>query len=130
MRDTTPLVYSQLLERHRGDNPQEIAIAKEAMRVLHEHFPGYGWQAICDLSPHSGGLLRISLPSFMAATLAYTIYASDISSASDMDKEVREAGGHILERLRLRRAGLWLPEYREARSKAPAHGQGFKELPE
>ena len=105
----------------------EEAMCREVMRVLLEQYPGYIWQVMADVEQ---GIATIALPTFMGPTLKFVIHLENVHGPVAMDKQVREAGGQLLERLRLSRTGLWMPEYMDAKAKAPKVFNSNLRLPE
>lgn len=124
------VIVAERLEEQRDMIPGEMQVAREALRILLDNFPGYGWKVAADFSPEVGGLIMIQLPTIMYSTLHYTIKAEDVSTANDLYKRVRSAGGEILERIKLRRGSILMPEYRDFRATLPRHGRGLRDLPQ
>jgi hypothetical protein len=105
----------------------EQQVMKEAMRVLMDEYPGYGWMIRADARQ---GILTVALPHFMGHVLQYVIHIDQVASAEAMDKAITEAGGHILERLKLNRSGVHQAEYADAAAKLPKVQKHVRNLPE
>ena len=107
--------------------PAEQKMMQECMRILLDKFPGYGWMVRADARQ---GIVTVALPHFMGHVLQYVIHMDRIQSAEAMNKEVVEAGGQILERLRLRRGSRNDGEYADAAAKLPKVQKHVRSLPE
>ena len=102
-----------------------MQIAQEMMRVLLETYPGYGWSVRSDIEQ---GICTVLLPALMGSTFQYVIKREEVMTANDFDKMLKKAGGEILERFRLNRRGLFMPEYWDVkRSSLP--GRFIKAVP-
>lgn len=86
------------------DAPQitanEMLLAKEAAETLFTSFPGYLWGVNVE-----GSLVNIRCIN-LSGQYGYTLHIPAIYSASEWKKNVRNAGGEILERYRQSRRGL------------------------
>jgi hypothetical protein len=92
----------------------EVTMAQDVLRQLLADFPGYRWRVLVNFRQ---GVCGISLPIFMGPVQFYAVPLATFMTANDGLRAVREAGGNILERLRLSRAGLKLPEYVDLRNR-------------
>ena len=113
--ETEHEIPGDALERGYDDKiAGELSMGKDVLRDLLSHYPGYRWRVVVNFRQ---GVCGISLPIFMGPVQFYAIPLSKMLTAADATKSVREAGGHILERLRLSRCGLRLDEYLDLRAK-------------
>gem|GEM_PF-5874365 len=103
-----------LLSGHDPFYQRNMAMCRECLRLLSEFYPGYDWEVTAD---YDQGVVMIALPLLMGGTFKYVIHIDAVATANDMTKRVREAGGNILERFRLSRKGLIMPEYQDALAK-------------
>lgn len=90
----------------------ELSMARDILRELVRNFPGYRWRVMVNFRQ---GVAGISLPIFMGPVQMYAITLTKMMTANGANGAVKEAGGHILERLRLNRSGLKLPEFLDLR---------------
>lgn len=106
----------------------DIDMAKEALLVLESQHRGYGWMVESDVRQ---GILKIRLMSrIMPSAAWYIIHLDGVTNANDMRNAVKKAGGEILERYRLRRAGIWLPEYQDVKHHFPKVQSAYAKVPE
>lgn len=106
----------------------DMAMAKETLRILKADFPGYNWVVEADCRQ---GIVKIRINArFMPAAAWYVIHTDNIATTNAMGQAVREAGGHLLERYRLRRSGIWLPEYRDLVKASPIAVSARAKVPE
>ena len=126
VQDYTPDGQSVLRMGYDPFQAVSLRMCKEVMRVLLDHYPGYAWAVTTD---YAQGYIGISLPALMGPTFKYVIFIDHISDANSMDRELKKAGGEILERFQLSRRGLFLPEYCDVRAKNP-DGRFVKAIPE
>lgn len=103
-----------------------MKMAREVLRVLLEQYPGYGWAVTTDILQ---GIVAVAIPQLMGTVFKYVIHVDKIAGPSDMEKEVKKAGGEILERFRLSRRGLFMPEYSDAIRNRP-DARFLKAIPE
>lgn len=90
-----------LLLENIGLSANEILLMKRAADLLEKHYPGHAWlvginQGCMDIKPMSADTGR----------MVYTVKHLDSYSASDLDKQVLNAGGAWLEVLRQRRGAV------------------------
>lgn len=79
---------------------REILLAKQAFDVLARAYPGHLWGI--NASEKQG---IVDIRNFgLSGNWGYRLKLVDHYSASDFDKQVRDAGGEILERYRVARA--------------------------
>lgn len=103
-----------------------MKFAQEMLRVLLDRYPGYGWSVSADKEQ---GICWVQLPALMGATFKFVIKLNEVMSANDFDRKLCQAGGEILERFRLSRRGLFMPEYSDVRrNSVPA--RFMKAMPE
>lgn len=88
-----------------------MQIARECMRILLDAFPGYPWTVTADVEQ---GVVTLALPSIMGK-FSFIIHADAIATANDMAREIRRAGGEILERYKLRRGSMIGAEFSDVR---------------
>lgn len=101
---------------YKGPNTR---MANEMMRVMLDHYPGYGWSVTADMEQQ---ICSVSLPALMGPTIKYVIKMNEIATSNDFEKKLKQAGGELLERFRLSRRGLFMPEYSDVRRARP-HGR-------
>lgn len=80
----------------------DLVMAKHMADTLHKHYPGHLWAVTCD-GPKGIATIRNLM---LSGNMGYVLHLSTIYSASEWDKRVLMAGGEILERYRVMRAGL------------------------
>lgn len=93
----------------------EMRIAKRIGDVLYAAYPGHLWAVKVHLDQKTAGA-QISLPVLMGAATCYAMpLTALLSSPNDLERVVREAGGHILERFRIPRSGIDVAAFLHAR---------------
>lgn len=111
------------------NDPYEAAeqrFLQEAMRLMLEFYPGYGWNLRADVRQ---GILTVGLPTFMGAVLQWVIHLDKVQSPQELEKKIRAAGGEILERLKLARGKLNQSEYLDAIAALPSVQKHVVDLP-
>jgi hypothetical protein len=96
----------------------ECDMARRIVETLQLYYPGHAWEVTCD-KRHGGAQLRIAV--LMTGDHCYFMRFSDIDGANSFDRVVRNAGGELLERFNIPRAGFQLASWMEARPKAVFH---------
>jgi hypothetical protein len=96
----------------------ETAWAKKIVETLQWFYPGHAWEVTVD-SRHGGAQIRIAV--LMTGPHCYFMRFSDIDSENAFRRRVMIAGGDLLERFNIPRAGFDLTRYVEARPKAVFH---------
>ena len=85
--------------------------ARRGMALLKTYYPGHFWQVESDVKRH---LFKISIPILMGVCNWYVI---NLRTHELTPENVREAGGNILERYKLKRGRFELGAFLEAREK-------------
>ena len=91
----------------RGKDVMDMAFAKEVGRVLHMHYPNYGWRVDADTQRKTIHVLNIDL----SGEWGFVLHMNKIANEADLEKKVMRAGGEILERYGLSRLGFNANEY-------------------
>ena len=131
MRDRSRLMKLKP-HRERGEvmtdaavQAKELELAGAIMRTVLAIYPGYVWGVLVDFK---GGIATLKLPYLMRASHCYCVHLDKISTWPEMQKVMRKAGGELLERFRLDRAGFNVTDFQEARKLAvTSHGQKMPE---
>ncbi|MFA5387492.1 MAG: hypothetical protein WC322_03815 [Candidatus Paceibacterota bacterium] len=93
------------------DTPQDdladLATSKQIGERLNARFPGYLWAVHCQWQQGIAIVRNLSV----SAKYGYVIHILKVWSASEMDRQADKAGGEILERYRLNRAGIDFDQY-------------------
>ena len=100
---------SGAVERQR----REMAWSKKIAEVLQRYYPGYVWAVRVQIDSLNYGA-AVSLPALMPPARWYSIPLRMVKCANDLDRVVKEAGGHILERYRIPRSGIKIDRFLEA----------------
>lgn len=98
--------------------PADVALAKRIGETLERHYPSHPWKVEVD---HRQGVVMISLPIVMPQNQKYVIHTATIAGDPGLRSVIR-AGGEILERHQIPRAGFRLDPFLDARARA-AHNQ-------
>jgi hypothetical protein len=96
----------------------ETDMARKIATVLNFYYPGHAWEVTVD-SRHGGAQLRIAI--LMTGSQCFFMRFDDIATHNDFRKRVRDAGGELLERFNIPRAGFDLTAFIEAQPKAVLH---------
>lgn len=81
----------------------EKAFGRDVMAILEKHYPTHFWYVGVDFKQ---GIAHVRIPILMGPTAKYVLHLHRIANLPDLEKAVMEAGGHILERFDIPRAGL------------------------
>lgn len=93
----------------------EMRFAKKIGDVLYAAYPGHLWAVTVHIDAKTAGA-KISLPVLMGAAMCYAMpLTAIVNSPNELEKIVREAGGHILERFRIPRSGIDVAAFLHAR---------------
>lgn len=79
----------------------DYVMAKNMAEMLHRHYPGHLWAVTCDGDKGIATIRNLMLSGDWGFILKLPL----IYSASEWDKRVIMAGGEVLERYRIARAG-------------------------
>ena len=97
---------------------RECDIARRIVECLNFYYPGHAWEATVDLR-QGGAQIRIAV--LMTGPHCYFMRFNDIAGENEFRRVVMRAGGELLERFQIPRAGFDLTRYVEARPKAVFH---------
>jgi hypothetical protein len=92
----------------------EMHFAKLIGDCLYKAYPGYLWAVVVQIDKKNAGA-QIKLPVLMGGATCYSLPLTTILSAGDLERRVKEAGGHILERFRIPRSGMDVAAFLHAR---------------
>jgi hypothetical protein len=85
------------------DQPQvsayELTLAKQMADTLHRHYPEHLWAVTVNAKQGMADVRNMAL----SGNWGFRLHIPAIYSASEFDKRVRNAGGELLERYRIRR---------------------------
>ena len=93
----------------------ELRLAKSLVDTVLAEYPGYVWGVEVNFA---GKVATLKLPYLMQSSHCYCIHLDSVTSFPDMQKIMRKAGGELLERFRLDRAGYNVTNFQEARKLA------------
>ena len=79
----------------------DFVMARHMADSLHRHYPGHLWAVTCDGDKGIATVRNLML----SGDWGFVLHLPAIYSASEWDKRVIRAGGEILERYRIARAG-------------------------
>ena len=82
-------------------NANDLVMAKHMADTLHQHYPGHLWAVTCDGDKGIATIRNLML----SGDWGFILKLPAIYSASEWDKRVLRAGGEVLERYRISRAG-------------------------
>lgn len=97
----------------------DLTLTYQIAETLERHYPAHPWQVAVS---HAQGVAMIKLPILMSATQQYVLHISSLKSDPGLKSVVR-AGGELLERHNIPRAGFTLTPFLEARDKARNKGK-------
>lgn len=93
------------------DNPvgaaNDIVMAKTMAEALHAAYPGHLWAVTCDGKTGMADIRNLAL----SGNWGFRLRLPDVYSASAFLKDVKMAGGEILERYNLSRGRLNVDQY-------------------
>jgi hypothetical protein len=95
----------------------DMALAKKVGDALQRHYPDHPWMVEVN---HAQGVIMISLPIVMAQNKKFVIHVSSLLADPGL-RSVMRAGGEILERYKVPRAGFSLDRFLEARAANPVN---------
>lgn len=81
-------------------NARELVLAKQMADTLHKHYPGHLWAVSVSEAQGMADIRNLML----SGNWGFRLKLADHYTASDWDKQVRTAGGELLERYRIARA--------------------------
>lgn len=88
------------------DSPQltanDMVMAKQMAEKLHQHYPGHLWAVQVQGVKGIADVRNLML----SGSWGFRLKLPDIYSGSDFDRQIVRAGGELLERYRIRRAGM------------------------
>lgn len=93
----------------------DLAMTLRISETLERHYPAHPWMVTVS---HAQGIAQIKLPLVMKRNQAYILHLDKLAVDPGLRKVVR-AGGEILERYNMPRAGFSLTPFLEAREKGP-----------
>lgn len=95
-----------VMENIATDAPQlsanDLTMAKHMADTLHQHYPGHLWAVTCDGTTGIATIRNLML----SGDWGFVLKLPAIYSASEWNKRVIMAGGEVLERYRIARAGI------------------------
>ncbi len=97
-----------------GHKSADMRLAREIWTVLHYHYRGHCWGVSVD---HAQGVALIQIPPF--SNWSFVIHLKTLQSDPGM-KSVVKAGGELLERYDIPRAGFDVDHFTQALNKLPA----------
>ena len=87
------------------DSPElsanDLVMARHMADTLHRHYPGHLWAVTCDGAKGIATVRNLML----SGSWGFVLHLPTTYSASEWDKRVIRAGGEVLERFRISRAG-------------------------
>lgn len=96
---------SNTMEALTTDTPDlsanDFIMARNMAELLHKHYPGHLWAVTCDGTKGIATIRNLML----SGDWGFILKLPAIYSASEWDKRVVMAGGEVLERYRIARAG-------------------------
>lgn len=75
-------------------NPQDVILQRDLLTVLHRHYPGHFWDV--DVNVRQGMINVRNL--FLSGIYGFRLKLKGIFSASQIEHDVKMAGGELLER--------------------------------
>jgi len=91
----------------------DISLARAIGERLNHWYPGHPWYVE---TSHAGGIAKISIPMVMGAVNCYVLHINDLKSDPSFGS-VMKAGGEILERYKMPRAGFDASDFIAATTK-------------
>lgn len=89
----------------------DMAIAMRIGETLHQHYPNHLWEVRADSAQ---GIATVKIPFLMGPTLCYVLHLDKLDTDG---RQVRDAGGEILERFKIPRSGIDLAAFVAASDK-------------
>lgn len=108
---------------HGERSAANARLVKLVGKKLSEAYPGHPWGVQAEIEH---GIVRVSLMGF--AQWPYVIHVSTLKNDPGL-RSVVEAGGHLLERLKMPRKGFSLADYLTASRAMPHHFHRNKRAP-
>jgi hypothetical protein len=93
----------------------DLAMTLRISETLERHYPAHPWMVVVS---HAQGVAQIKLPLVMKKNQAFILHLDKLAADPGL-KAVIRAGGEILERHGMPRAGFSLTPFLEARAKGP-----------
>ena len=87
---------------------QDLLMYKRVKAELRRLYPGYRWTV---WASHKQGVVTVSIVMLMGVVHRFVLKIQNLKNEGDFNKWIKAAGGEILERYRLSRDGLDMPEY-------------------
>jgi len=85
-----------------SSNPQDLMLQNSLLAVLRRHYPGHFWHV--DVNVRQGMINIHNL--FLSGIWGFRIHLKGIHSASQIEHDVKMAGGELLERYNMRRGSF------------------------
>lgn len=96
----------------------DMALAKAVGHILHSEYPDYPWGVIAN---NFSGIVQIMLPVF--TDFSWVLHINNLTSAGEMRRKVKHAGGAFLECYDVPRSGFSMQEFFSAMQKAQIIGR-------
>ena len=93
---------------------RDLAVCAQIFRVLIEEYPGWYWQVLADTVQ---GYATVKIGHLMNGNQAFILHLDRMTSPNDLEREVKRAGGELLERYGLPRRGFDLDCFLNASKK-------------
>jgi hypothetical protein len=90
---------------------------------LAQDYPGHPWGVIAEIEH---GIVKVCIQGF--SQWPYIIHVSTLKSDPSL-RSVREAGGHLLERLKMPRKGFSMADWKSATAALPWHFNRNRQAP-
>ncbi len=103
-----PEYESHVLDEHGDLKAANDSLCQDVGRALAKFYPGHPWYVLAEIE---SGIVRVAIQGFLQ--WPYIIHVKTLKSDPHM-KIVREAGGHLLERLRMPRKGFSIADWQMA----------------
>lgn len=104
----SPEFESNVLDETGSLKAANDSLCQDVGRALAKFYPGHPWYVLAEIE---SGIVRVAIQGFLQ--WPYIIHVSTLKSDPAM-RSVREAGGHLLERLRMPRKGFAIADWQAA----------------
>ena len=88
----------------KGDHPMDVRLVGNVNRILHQHYPGWGWYVECP--PNQNVVIVRNLDLDLYGKWGFMMLKDRLIGEGDRDKAIMRAGGELLERWKKDRAGV------------------------
>ncbi len=103
-----PDYETNVLDEYGDLKSANDSLCQDVGRALAKFYPGHPWYVLAEIE---SGIVRVAIQGFLQ--WPYIIHVKTLKSDPHM-KIVREAGGHLLERLRMPRKGFSIADWQMA----------------